>query len=367
MEKKYLDWHSKSSKDPFIIAGPCSAETEKQVLLTAHQIDSLGGINVYRAGIWKPRTRPNSFEGVGTQGLSWLKKVQEETSLMVTTEIANAHHVEQALKNNIDIIWIGARTSVNPFSVQEIANALKGTNIPVMVKNPMTPDLSLWIGAIERILKSGPRQVAAIHRGFPTHEKNSYRNPPLWKIPIALKSHFPDLPILCDPSHICGQTNTILSVSQKALNLNMDGLMIESHHDPSNAWSDADQQITPLELKELLESINLKPHNLSQKTYQDDLLQLRCNIDDLDQEIIHLLKLRFELVDKIGKEKIKNNIMILQLSRMKQMINDRIILGKKSGLNPDFIKKIYHIIHEESFKYQTKLIKEKNSHSQSNP
>ena len=343
-------------KRPYIISGPCSAETEEQLLKTAKQLVKYSSIDCLRAGIWKPRTRPNSFEGVGETGLQWLKKAGNAVNLPVTTEVANTNHVELALKNNIDILWIGARTVANPFSVQEIANALKGVDIPVMVKNPVNPDLQLWIGAIERILQAGIDNIKAIHRGFSSFEKSAYRNTPKWEIPIELMRVFPEIPIICDPSHIGGNRKMIKTIAQKALDLEMDGLMIESHVNPDEAWSDSKQQITPKNLQQILSKLVVREPKVNNTTLKNKLTILRKKIDGLDEEIINLLSTRMNTVEEIGNHKKNNDITILQADRWKKIINDRKKIAREAGVSEEFIQRILKIIHEESINIQTSIL-----------
>ena len=343
-------------KRPYIISGPCSAETEEQLLNTAKQLVKYSSIDCLRAGIWKPRTRPNSFEGVGETGLKWLKEVGNAVNLPVTTEVANTKHVEFALKNNIDILWIGARTVANPFSVQEIANALKGVEIPVMVKNPVNPDLQLWIGAIERIFQAGIHNIKAIHRGFSSFEKSAYRNIPKWEIPIELMRIFPEIPIICDPSHIGGNRKMIKTIAQKALDLEMDGLMIESHVNPDEAWSDSKQQITPKNLQQILSKLVVREPKVNNTTLKNKLTTLRNKIDGLDEEIINLLSTRMNTVEEIGNHKKNNDITILQADRWKKIINDRKKIAREAGVSEEFIQRILKIIHEESINIQTSIL-----------
>ena len=279
---------------PVVIAGPCSAETEEQVLKTAHELKNTD-TNIFRAGIWKPRTRPGGFEGVGEKGLPWLQRVREETGFKITTEVGNADHVEKALKYDVDILWVGARTTVNPFAVQEIADALKGVDKPVLVKNPVNPDLALWLGGVERIKTAGITQLGVIHRGFSSYKSQNYRNKPKWQIAIELKKEFPDLPLILDPSHICGRRDTILDVTQTALDLNYDGFMIETHIDPDNAWSDAKQQVTPERLSEITEELVIRKKSSSKETFQQKLDIYRSDLDILDNKLIELLKGRMDI------------------------------------------------------------------------
>jgi chorismate mutase len=341
---------------PLVIAGPCSAESEEQVLSAALALDKLDKVKIFRAGIWKPRTRPGSFEGHGEKALPWLQKVKEQTSLLVAVEVANASHVELALKSNVDVLWIGARTSVNPFSVQEIANALKGTNIPVMIKNPINADLGLWIGAIERVYQAGIKNLAAIHRGFSNVEKGLYRNHPHWDFPIELKRRFTDLPIICDPSHIGGKREFIAPLSQKAMDLNFNGLMIETHMDPEKAWSDAAQQITPADLQKLITNLDLRREFGENKRFDSELEYYRSQIDRLDKELINTLEQRMKVVTNIGKAKIQNNITALQVGRWDDLMQKRQEIAEKVGLSKKYIDEIFRAIHNESVRYQTDLM-----------
>jgi chorismate mutase len=341
---------------PLIISGPCGAETEEQVMATARGIAALGKVSIFRAGIWKPRTRPNSFEGVGTIGLKWLRRVKEETGLLTTVEVANALHVEEALNNGVDILWIGARTTVNPFSVQEIADALKGVDIPVMVKNPLHADLQLWIGALERVNNAGIKKLIAVHRGFFSSDKKKYRNAPAWEIPIELRSICPGLPLICDPSHISGRTDLLQQVSQKALDLDMFGLMIESHINPSAALSDAKQQVTPVQLGELLDSLTLRETTSDNIEFTNQLQELRRMIDEIDDDIIRDLRRRMEVIERIGEYKRDNNVTILQIERWLEILQTRIALGESLGMSEDFIKKLCQLLHKESIRKQTEIM-----------
>ncbi len=343
-------------KKPLVIAGPCSAETREQMLQAAKELVQIEDVRIFRAGIWKPRTRPNSFEGVGEDGLKWLKEVKEETGLLTSTEVANTQHVELALKYGVDILWIGARTSVNPFSVQEIADAIKGTDIPVMVKNPINADLALWRGAIERIQGAGITKLAAIHRGFSTFEKSKYRNNPLWRIPMELKRIMPDLPIICDPSHISGDRSLVPYICQKAMDIDMDGVMVESHPTPDQAWSDAAQQITPATLAEIVKNLNVRTEFTTDRNFSAELEDLRKDIDRIDHEILEALSMRSNIVERIAHAKHKNNITALQVHRMDQLMNNRINNGAKIGLREKFIKELYHVIHEDSVKTQNEIM-----------
>ena len=346
-------------KRPYIISGPCSVETEKQLLQTAKQLVKYNSIDCLRAGIWKPRTRPNSFEGVGEIGLQWLKTAGQETNLPVATEVATAKHVELALKSGIDILWIGARTVANPFSVQEIANALKGVDVPVMIKNPVNPDLQLWIGAIERISQAGVSDIKVIHRGFSSFEKSAYRNTPKWEIPIELMRIFPEIPIICDPSHIGGNRNMIGVISQKALDLEMEGLMIESHVRPEEAWSDAEQQITPKKLQEILSKLVVRQPEVKNTELKSQLTILRNKIDSLDEEIINLLSIRMNAVEEIGAHKKDNDITILQAERWKKIVNHRKETARLAGVSEELVQRILKVIHEESINIQTNILNNK--------
>lgn len=347
-------WPGKSL--PFLISGPCSAETESQVLETAQRLAATGKVHLLRAGIWKPRTRPNSFEGVGEVGLSWLKKAKETTGLPVTVEVATAQHVELALKYGIDVLWIGARSTVNPFSVQEIADALKGVDIPVLVKNPINPDVQLWLGAIERINNAGIKRLAAIHRGFSFFGESVYRNKPMWEIPIALKTLHPEIPIICDPSHICGRRDILLNVAQKAMDLDMAGLMLESHITPDEAWSDARQQITPEALGELIGQLAVRTNEAPSDIVDDDLLSLRKKIDEIDEKIIHLLSTRMKIAEAIGEYKREKNITILQVERWKEIMKTRSEWAKELNLSEEFTLKYLEQIHKESIRTQTRIM-----------
>lgn len=348
------DWLPK--KTPIIISGPCSVESEEQVLQTAKEISNSSKPSILRGGIWKPRTRPNSFEGIGEEGLKWLKNAGIEVGLPVATEVANAEHVEACLRNDIDILWIGARTTVNPFSVQAIADALKGVDVPVFVKNPITPDINLWIGALERINDAGIKKLAAIHRGFSSFDKSSYRNAPMWEIPIELKLMCPELPLFCDPSHIAGDKELIPYVSQKALDLDMEGLMLESHNNPKEAKSDAKQQLTPKELAKVLNQLVIRKKNAGDEDFINKLEQLRTVIDELDEELINKFSSRMSIIEKIGEYKSENNVTILQLERWEKILANRSFLAEKVGLSDDFIKKMLELVHQESIRVQTKVM-----------
>ena len=350
--KKWLD--NMALPHPIVIAGPCSAETEEQVLQTAHQLKETD-TNVFRAGIWKPRTRPGGFEGVGEKGLPWLKRVREETGLKITTEVGNVEHVEKALKYDVDIFWIGARTTVNPFAVQEIADALKGVDKPVLVKNPVNPDLALWLGGVERIKSAGISQLGVIHRGFSSYKTLNYRNKPKWHIAIELKKEFPNLPLILDPSHICGRRDTILDVSQTALDLNYDGFMIETHIDPDNAWSDAKQQITPARLKEIIKELVIRKQTSSEETFQQKLNIYRDDLDKLDNHLLALLKSRMDISEQIGLLKRSENVAILQSARWEEILKSMHEEANKKGLSQEFVSEIFKAIHVESIKKQQQI------------
>ncbi len=343
-------------KSCYVIAGPCSAESREQVLQTAEQIAAGGKVHAYRAGVWKPRTRPGGFEGMGVQALPWLQEVQSTYKLPVAIEVAQPEHIEAALKHNINFFWIGARTTANPFSVQELAEALQGVDCRVMIKNPIHPDLQLWIGAIERVLNSGVKQVAAIHRGFHTSVKNTFRNTPLWQIPIELKVNFPDIPIICDPSHISGRRDLVFDIAQNALDLGMNGLMIETHIKPDEALSDKAQQITPFELNELLNSLQIKEKSTANPVFNEQLNFVRNNIDKIDAEIISLVKERLHLVEKIANEKQNNHITAFQLERWMEILKSRTEWGTEQRLTKDFVEKLFQLIHEESIRTQIEIM-----------
>ncbi len=357
LKKKEEIFKSIKIEHPLIIAGPCSAESEDQIYQTALKLSNLN-IKIFRAGIWKPRTRPGNFEGVGTDGLKWLSRVKKELGLLVATEVANTFHVEAALKNEIDILWIGARTSANPFAVQEIADAIKGVNIPVLIKNPVNPDLDLWIGAIERINKAGIKKIIAIHRGFSSYDKSIYRNNPHWEIPIELKRRIPDIFIIVDPSHISGNKKLLFEVSQRAMDLNFDGLMIESHINPSKALSDAGQQITPKELDKMLSKLVIRRSELNDNNYIHILGELRSQIDIIDHDILDVLEKRMTVVEKIGRLKKEKNISILQTKRWDEILTKKLKESPKKGLNAEFILKIFEAIHQESINHQSKIMNE---------
>jgi len=340
---------------PLVVAGPCSAESPEQVLTTARQIAETGKVSVFRAGVWKPRSRPKTFEGQGEDALKWMQEVRQETGLLTAIEVATPAHIEQALLHQIDILWIGARTCVNPFSVQEIANALRGVDIPVMVKNPVNPDLQLWIGVMERFANAGINKLIAVHRGFYSFEKTPYRNAPVWDIPIELKSLWPNLPVICDPSHIAGNTHLLQSISQRAMDLNYDGLMIETHCNPEQALTDARQQITPQELLLLINNLILRQEQTHEASWTR-LQNLRDNIDIIDEELLRILSKRLDMVAEIGKHKKKNSITILQIERWNSILKNRLLMGDKLGLRPEFLKKILALVHQESIHIQNQIM-----------
>lgn len=339
-------------KRPLVIAGPCSAETEDQVMAAATQL-AADGVKIMRAGIWKPRTKPGGFEGIGSEGLAWLKKVKQETGMYVATEVATQKHVYEALKYGIDLLWIGARTTANPFAVQEIAEALQGVDIPVLVKNPVNPDLELWIGALERLSNVGLTKIGAIHRGFSSFDKKIYRNLPQWHIPIELKRRYPDLPIICDPSHIGGKRDLIAPLSQQAMDLGFEGLIIETHCDPDNAWSDASQQVTPSRLKEILAGLVIRDEK---KQSTEDLSQLRRQIDELDDQLLELIAKRMRVSKEIGTFKKEHDMTIVQTDRYDEILTKRITQASEMGMNPEFMRVILEAIHEESVRVQLDIL-----------
>ena len=343
-------------KKPLVISGPCSAETEEQTLETCRRVAATGKVDVLRAGIWKPRTRPNTFEGVGTIGLEWLKKAREETGLKTAVEVANARHVEEALKYDVDILWVGARTTVNPFSVQEIADALDGTDVPVFIKNPINADLELWLGAIERIRGAGISKIGAIHRGFARYGEKQYRNAPQWQLPIELKRRMPELPLICDPSHIGGTREMIAEISQQAMDLNYEGLMIESHIDPDNALSDAKQQVTPERLNEILKGLVIR-RNLGELVNPDHTIdKLRGQIDQMDGEILNMLAQRMSIAEDIGKYKKDHQVTILQSRRWNEVIERSLKKSEQLGLSKDFIERYLKAVHQESINHQNRIM-----------
>lgn len=345
----------RTAQRPFLIAGPCSAETEEQVMKTCQQIAASGQASALRAGIWKPRTRPDSFEGLGEEALPWLIEAGKSVGLPVAVEVANRTHAETALKAGVNILWIGARTTVNPFAVQEIADVLKGTNVPVMIKNPVNPDLELWLGAFERFEKAGLTDLVAIHRGFSVYKHPKYRNVPSWEIPIGLRERRPDLPLICDPSHITGNRILLQEVAQKAMDLNFDGLMIEAHITPDEAWSDAAQQITPFVLNELIHKLILRSGEVSESA-ADLLQEMRAKISNLDDRIFELIAARMQISDEVGQLKRENNITVLQQEHWAKIIHERLERDGEYGLSKDFIRKLMDAIHQESIRHQVKVM-----------
>jgi chorismate mutase len=344
------------NKRPLIISGPCSAETEEQTVQTIERLARTGKVDMVRAGIWKPRTRPGSFEGIGTKGLPWLQRARQLTGLPVMIEVATAKQVEDALHFDIDVLWIGARTTVNPFSVQEVADALRGVDVPVLVKNPINPDIELWTGAVERVAKAGIRQIGLIHRGFSSYGNTEYRNAPMWHLAIEMKRRSPGMMMINDPSHISGRRDILLDVAQKAIDLDMDGLIIETHIDPDKAWSDAKQQITPEMLAELLDSIKWRHETTTEKEFLTALEKLREQINQIDDELIQLLGQRMKIADQIGEYKKANNITILQTNRWNSILEKAFAKGEKLSLSKEFITKYYDAVHMESINHQNKIM-----------
>ena len=355
-KKEMRQWLTNFDLDhPLVIGGPCSAETEEQVLKIAHELKDTD-VTVYRAGIWKPRTRPGMFEGVGAIGLGWLKKVKEETGLLTATEVANKDHVKLALDNDVDILWIGARSTVSPFIMQEIADALEGTDKIVLVKNPVNPDLALWLGGVERLYTANIKNLGLIHRGFSTYEKTKYRNIPEWQIAIEVKNKFPDLPMICDPSHIGGKRDMIFDISQAALDLNFDGLMIETHADPDNAWSDAAQQVTPTRLVEIMNDLKVRKVTTDEEAYQQALSNLRAQIDVIDETLLDTLGKRMKTAVEIGTIKKDNNVAVLQNKRWNEILGKMILEGQERNLSEEFILRVFKAVHQESINQQEKII-----------
>ncbi|MCE2844869.1 MAG: chorismate mutase [Chitinophagaceae bacterium] len=343
-------------KTPLIISGPCSAETEDQVMTTARGLANTGKVDIMRAGIWKPRTRPGSFEGIGTKGLPWLQQAKKETGIPLAVEVATAKQVEDALHFDVDVLWVGARTTVNPFSVQEIADALRGVKVPVLIKNPLNPDLELWVGGMERIAKAGIEDLGLIHRGFSSYGNTDFRNAPMWHLAIEMKRRFPNVPMINDPSHICGRRDILQSVAQQAIDLDFDGLIIESHMDPDNAWSDAKQQITPEVLKQMLENIRWRKENVQNEDFLSALEKLRQQINQLDDELLQVLSTRMKVAQKIGEYKKNNNITILQTNRWNEILDRAIAKGNNLGLSDEFVTKYMDAVHMESINQQNKIM-----------
>ncbi len=340
---------------PLVIAGPCSAETEEQVLKIAHELKD-SDTNVLRAGIWKPRTRPGMFEGVGAIGLKWLQKAKEETGMLTATEVANPAHVKLALDHDVDILWIGARSTVSPFIIQEIADSLKGTDKIVLIKNPVNPDLALWLGAVERLYKSDIKNLGVIHRGFSTYEKTKYRNIPEWQLPIELQNKFPDLPLICDPSHITGNREMIFDVCQTALDLNYDGLMIETHTDPDDAWSDAAQQVTPTALVQIMKDLRIRKETDEEAEYNSKISNLRAQIDVIDNQLLDILGKRMKVAGDIGDLKKQKNVAVLQSKRWNEILGKMILEGEGRGLSEEFVLRMFKAIHQESINHQEKIM-----------
>ena len=340
---------------PLVIAGPCSAETEAQVLKIAHELKD-SDVNYYRAGIWKPRTRPGNFEGVGALGLKWLQKVKAETGLKTATEVANRAHVELALEHDIDLLWIGARSTVSPFIVQEIADALQGTDKIVLIKNPVNPDLALWLGAVERLKSANIQNLGVIHRGFSTYGKSKYRNNPEWQLAIELQTKFPDLPLINDPSHITGKRDMVFDVSQTALDLNFDGLMIETHTDPDNAWSDAAQQITPETLIQYTKDLKIRKESITEADYTKEVQKLRAQIDVADNQLLENLGKRMLVAEAIGQLKKEKNVAVLQSKRWNEILGKMVLEGEQHNLSEEFILKLFKAIHQESINHQKQIL-----------
>lgn len=342
--------------NPLLISGPCSLETEQQTMDTARLLAKDPRVFVFRGGVWKPRTRPGSFEGVGSVGLKWLQQVKKETGLPVGTEVANAHHTEEALNAGLDVIWIGARSTASPFVVQEIADVVKGSDAVVMIKNPVNPDIQLWVGAIERIFRAGIKNIVAIHRGFTPFKETIYRNYPNWTTVIELRRLMPGLPIICDPSHIAGKREYLFEIAQKAFDMGLEGLMLESHIDPSCALSDAAQQLTPADLGKLLDRLVIRHESANNPDFENRLDMLRSRIDTIDRELLEILSSRVEIVKQIGRYKRENNVTALQISRWSKLMDSRVSLGKKMDLNETFVKILFQLIHEDSVRMQTEIM-----------
>lgn len=348
-------WGIDTNGKPLIIAGPCSAETEDQYLDTARSIAKNGFAHVLRAGVWKPRTRPGSFEGIGEPALPWLQQAKAETGLKTAIEVATPNHIELALKYGVDILWIGARTTVNPFNVQDLADALKGVDVPVLIKNPVNPDLALWIGAFERIAGAGITKLGAIHRGFSNAQESKYRNSPMWQIAVEFKSHLPEIPMIGDPSHMAGKRELLKELTQRSMDLNYDGLIIESHRNPDEAWSDAAQQLTPDALAEMLSSIEFRNETYGED-FQSELERLRARLDNLDRELLEVLASRMSVVEQLGEYKRDNNVAVLQLDRWNKVHTSRADWGKSLNLYPETVEELFKLIHMESIRKQTEVM-----------
>ena len=346
----------KWEKRPLIISGPCSAETEEQVLATAQQLAATGKVDILRAGIWKPRTKPGMFEGIGAKGLPWMQAAKKLTGLPTAVEVATGKQVQDALTFDVDLLWIGARTTVNPFSVQEVADALRGVDVPVLIKNPINPDLELWSGALERVARAGIKQIGLIHRGFSSYGNTEYRNAPMWHLAIEMKRRNPGVMIINDPSHICGRRDILMEVAQKAIDLDFDGLMIESHIDPDAAWSDAKQQVTPARLVEMLDQIQWRKEDVPSETFHAALDKFREQINHIDDELMQLLGQRMQIADKIGEYKKNNSVTILQTNRWNQILEKAFGKGDKLGLSQEFITRYLDAVHMESINRQNKIM-----------
>ena len=346
------------NKRPLIISGPCSAETEEQLIQTATRLAATGKIDMLRAGIWKPRTRPGSFEGVGTKGLPWLQAAKKITGLPVTVEVATGKQVEDALHFGVDVLWIGARTTVNPFSVQDVADALRGVKVPVLIKNPINPDLELWVGAMERVANAGIEQIGLIHRGFSSYGNTEYRNAPMWHLAIEMKRRYPKTLMINDPSHICGRRDILQEVAQTAIDLDFDGLIVESHIDPDMAWSDAKQQITPEKMGEMVDSIRWRKEDVASEDYHANLEKLRQQINNLDDELMQILSQRMKVARNIGEYKKENNITILQTNRWNDILDRAFLKGEKLGLSKEFVTRYFDAVHMESINQQNKIMKQ---------
>ncbi len=344
------------NKRPLIISGPCSAETEEQVLATAQRLANTGKVDILRAGIWKPRTKPGMFEGIGAKGLPWLQQAKKLTGLPTTVEVATGKQVEDALTFDVDVLWVGARTTVNPFSVQEVADALRGVDVPVLIKNPINPDLELWQGAVERVARAGIKEIGLIHRGFSSYGNTEFRNAPMWHLAIEMKRRMPGMPIINDPSHICGRRDILLATAQKAIDLDFDGLMIESHIDPDNAWSDAKQQITPERLAEMLNEIVWRREDVSSETFHMALDKLREQINHIDDELMQLISQRMHIAEKIGTYKKNNNVTILQANRWNEILDKAVKKADKLSLSEEFVTRYMDAIHMESINRQNKVM-----------
>jgi chorismate mutase len=355
-----LDSWVNTGGKPLIIAGPCSAESEEQVLETARGIANNGFANILRAGVWKPRTRPGSFEGKGEEALPWLQKAKAETGLLTAVEVATPQHVELALKYGVDVLWIGARTTVNPFNVQDLADSLKGVDVPILIKNPVNPDLALWLGAFERIAGAGIKKMAAIHRGFSNAQETKYRNSPMWQIAVEFKTFFPQIPMIGDPSHMAGKRALLAELTQRAMDLNYDGLIIESHRNPDEAWSDASQQLTPDALAEMLKNIEFRKATYG-TDFQSDLDKLRERLDNLDRELLEVLASRISVVEQLGEYKRDNNVAVLQLDRWKQVHETRADWAKSLNLYPEVVEELFKLIHMESIRKQTEVMNQQNA------